>query len=93
MSDPSYEILPKRGQCLLSYRDEEYKDKEKTKAKCIEDPTYAIFLKSSEFKDIKYETHSDHQNPHFHQNPQIRQTDQIHQNLQIHQNQKYHLNQ
>ena len=24
-----------------------------TKTKCIEDPTYAIFSKSSEFKDIK----------------------------------------
>ena len=26
----------------------------KTKTKCIDDPTYAIFLKSREFKDIKY---------------------------------------
>ena len=25
------------------------------KAKCIEDPTYAIFLKSRQFKDIKYD--------------------------------------
>ena len=29
--------------------------KTKTKTKCIEDPTYAIFLKSREFKDIKYD--------------------------------------
>ena len=27
----------------------------KTKTKRIDDPTYAIFLKSSEFKDIKYD--------------------------------------
>ena len=27
----------------------------RTKAKCIEDPTYAIFLKSRQFKDIKYD--------------------------------------
>ena len=27
----------------------------KTKTKCIEDPTYAIFLKSRGFKDIKYD--------------------------------------
>ena len=27
----------------------------KTKTKCIEDPTYAIFSKSSEFKDINYD--------------------------------------
>ena len=31
------------------------KTKTKTKTKCIEDPTYAIFSKSSEFKDIKYD--------------------------------------
>ena len=31
------------------------KTKTKTKTKCIEDPTYAIFLKSREFKDIKYD--------------------------------------
>ena len=29
MPDPSYEILPKRGQCPLSYGDDEYKDKDK----------------------------------------------------------------
>ena len=29
--------------------------KTKTKTKCIEDPTYAIFSKSREFKDIKYD--------------------------------------
>ena len=27
----------------------------KTKTKCIEDPRYAIFSKSKEFKDIKYD--------------------------------------
>ena len=31
------------------------KTKTKAKTKCIEDPTYAIFSKSSEFKDIKYD--------------------------------------
>ena len=30
-------------------------EKTKTKAKCIENPTYAIFSKSSEFKDIKFD--------------------------------------
>ena len=33
MPDPSYEILPYRGQCLLSYGDDEYKDKDKYKDK------------------------------------------------------------
>ena len=33
MPAPSYEILPKRGRCLLSYRDDEYKDKDKNKDK------------------------------------------------------------
>ena len=31
------------------------KTKKRTKTKCIEDPTYAIFSKSREFKDIKYD--------------------------------------
>ena len=31
------------------------KTKTKTKTMCKEDPTYAIFLKSREFKDIKYD--------------------------------------
>ena len=31
------------------------KTKTKTKTKCIEDPTYAIFLKSREFKGFKYD--------------------------------------
>ena len=29
MSDPSYDIFPKRGLCLLSYGDDKYKNKEK----------------------------------------------------------------
>ena len=33
MPDPSYEILPQGGRCLLSYRDDEYKDKYKYKDK------------------------------------------------------------
>ena len=33
MSDPSYEILLLRGGCLLSYGDDEYKDKDKYKDK------------------------------------------------------------
>ena len=28
MPDPSYEILPQRGRCLLSNGDDEYKDKD-----------------------------------------------------------------
>ena len=32
----------------------------KTKTKCLKDPSHAIFLKSREFKDIKYDTNSDH---------------------------------
>ena len=31
------------------------KTKTKTKTKCIEDPTYAVFSKSREFKDINYD--------------------------------------
>ena len=33
MPDPSYEILPQGGRCLLSYGDDEYKDKDKDKDK------------------------------------------------------------
>ena len=33
MPDPSYEILPLRGRCPLSYGDDEYKDKDKYKDK------------------------------------------------------------
>ena len=34
--------------------------KTKTNTKCLKDPSHAIFLKSREFKDIKYDTNSDH---------------------------------
>ena len=34
---------------------EKDKTKTRTNTKCIEDPTYAIFSKSREFKDIKYD--------------------------------------
>ena len=33
MPDPSYEILPQGGRCLLSYGDDEYKYKDKDKDK------------------------------------------------------------
>ena len=36
------------------------KTKTKTNTKCLKDPSHAIFLKSREFKDIKYDTNSDH---------------------------------
>ena len=36
------------------------KTKTTTNTKCLKDPSHAIFLKSSEFKDIKYDTNSDH---------------------------------
>ena len=42
MSDPSYEVLSKRGQCLVSYSDDKDKDKDKV-------------LKSRGSKDIKYD--------------------------------------
>ena len=32
------------------------KTKTKTNTKCLKDPSNAIFLKSREFKDIKYDT-------------------------------------
>ena len=32
-SDPPYDVLPKRGRCLLSYGDDKDKDKEKVKDK------------------------------------------------------------
>ena len=35
------------------------KTKTKTNTKCLKDPSNAIFLKSREFKDIKYDTNSD----------------------------------
>ena len=34
--------------------------KTKTNTKYLKDPSNAIFLKSREFKDIKYDTNSDH---------------------------------
>ena len=34
------------------------KTKTKIKSKFLKDPTYAIFLKSLGFKDIKYDTHA-----------------------------------
>ena len=36
------------------------KTKTKTNTKCFKDPSHAIFFKSREFKDIKYDTNSDH---------------------------------
>ena len=36
------------------------KTKTMTKPKCIKDPSHAIFSKSREFKDIKYDTYSNH---------------------------------
>ena len=36
------------------------KTKTKTNTKCLKDPSHAIFFKSREFKDIKYDTNSDH---------------------------------
>ena len=46
MPDPSYEILPYRGRCLLSYSDnkdkdkgkDKYKDKDKDKDKVLKRP-------------------------------------------------------
>ena len=32
----------------------------KTNTKCLKDPAHVIFLKSREFKDINYDTSSDH---------------------------------
>ena len=50
MSDPSYEILPKRGGCLPSSSDE---SSLMTKTKRIKDSTF--FSKSREFKDTDRE--------------------------------------
>ena len=36
------------------------KTKTRTNKKCLKDPSHAIFLKSREFKDIKYDTNNDH---------------------------------
>ena len=33
-----------------------------TKTKCSKDPSYAIFLKSWEFKDIRYDAYNDKDN-------------------------------
>ena len=51
ISDHTYNVLMKRGRCLLKYSDVKYKDK---------DPTYAIFSESTWFKDIKYHILSSH---------------------------------
>ena len=40
--------------------DDMTKTNTKTKTKCLKDPSHAILLKSREFKDIKYDTNSDH---------------------------------
>ena len=64
MPDTSYEILPERGRCLLSYGDANTKTKTNTNTKytntqikhmgqCQKDPTCGIFLKRGLFKDIK----------------------------------------
>ena len=61
MPDPSYEILAEKDDVFCHTVMTNTKTKTntntntKTKTKCIEDPTYAIFLKSREFKDIKYD--------------------------------------
>ena len=36
--------------------------KTKTKTKCSKDPSHAIFLKSWEFKDIRYDAYNDKDN-------------------------------
>ena len=35
------------------------KTKTMTKTKCLKDPSYAIFSKSREFKDIRYDAYND----------------------------------
>ena len=37
--------------------DTKTKTNTKTKTKCLKDPSHAIFSKSREFKDIKYDTY------------------------------------
>ena len=44
MPDPSYEILPLRGGCLLSYGDDEYKDKDKDKQKDTRNSENNVFM-------------------------------------------------
>ena len=53
--------------------------------KCLQDQAYAIFSKSRKFKDIKYDTYSDHQNDQIHQDHKIHQSNQTHLIHQIHQ--------
>ena len=38
------------------------KTKTMTKTKCSKDPSHAIFLKSREFKDIRYDAYNDKDN-------------------------------
>ena len=38
------------------------KTKTKTNTKCLKDPSHAIFLKSREFKDIRYDAFDDKDN-------------------------------
>ena len=40
------------------------KTKTMTKTKCSKDPSHAIFLKSWEFKDIRYDAYNDKDNDH-----------------------------
>ena len=52
MSEPLYEYCCNEDDVFYHIVMTNTKTKTKTNIKCIEDPTYAIFSKSSQFKDI-----------------------------------------
>ena len=64
MPDPTYYTSVERG-CLTAAM-------AMTKTMCLKGPSYAIFSKSREFEDIKYDTYDDHQNHQVHPIGQIR---------------------
>ena len=55
MSDPTLYIIGKRMTLAKDTHKDKYKDKDKNKYKMLKRP-----ITSREFKDIKYDTNSDH---------------------------------
>ena len=59
------------------------KTKTMTKAKCSKDPSHAIFLKSWEFKDIRYDAYNDKDNDNDNYKDKDKDKDKSAENLNI----------
>ena len=59
------------------------KTKTKTMTKCSKDPSHAIFLKSWEFKDIRYDAYNDKDNDQEKDNDNDKDKDESAENLNI----------